>query len=192
MRSDPIVLFAKLYKRHQNSGVQEPSAVTLATATPDAKPSARIVLLKEFDVSGFVFYCNLGSRKSAELMANPAAALCFYWETIGYQVRVEGQVQQVSAREADDYFATRPRASQVGAWASRQSEILSSRKALQARVRKFETRFAGSDVPRPEFWSGFRVTPESIEFWQRGLGRLHERTLYSRDADGWRVRLLYP
>jgi pyridoxamine 5'-phosphate oxidase len=192
MYSDPIEFFSALYQQYRNAGVSEPSAVTLATATPTGKPSARVVLLKAYDVSGFVFFSNLGSRKSRELAANPQAALCFYWEAIGYQIRIEGRTERIPDPEADNYFVTRPRGSQIGAWASRQSETLSSREALENRVRAFESRFLGVEVPRPDFWSGFRVDPDRMEFWQQRSNRLHERTLYTKQTDGWHCQLLYP
>lgn len=189
---NPIALFKKLYARVYDPEMAESAAVTLATATPDGQPSVRVVLLKDVDDRGFVFYTNLASRKARELKANPHAALCFYWEPIHYQVRVEGTVSEVSESEADAYFATRPRGSQIGAWASMQSEPLSSREQLEALFKKYEQEFRGRTVPRPPFWSGFVIVPERMEFWLRRENRLHERRMYVREGDAWRNFLLYP
>jgi pyridoxamine 5'-phosphate oxidase len=189
---DPIRLFTTLYELYRQQAVAESSAMVLATASPEGKPSARMVLLKDFDAGGFVFYTNLSSRKARELNANPHAALCFYWEPIDYQVRVAGTVKQVPDPEADAYFAKRPRSSQIGAWASRQSSVLTSRLALKQRFRDYEMRFAGQDVPRPDFWSGFRLVPDIIEFWKRQDNRLHDRTQYQKTEAGWSVQYLYP
>ena len=189
---NPIALFKKLYARVYDPEMPESAAVTLATATPEGQPSARVVLLKDVDDRGFVFYTNLASRKARELKANPHAALCFYWEPIHYQVRVEGTVSEVSESEADAYFATRPRGSQIGAWASMQSEPLSSREQLEALFKKYEQEFRGRAVPRPPFWSGFVIVPERMEFWLRRENRLHERRMYVREGDAWRNFLLYP
>jgi pyridoxamine 5'-phosphate oxidase len=192
---DPFARFAALFGRARESGVPEPTAVALATSGADGKPSARMVLLKDFDAGGFTFYTNLGSRKATEIAATGAAALCFHWQLLEAQVRIEGKVEPVEDEEADAYFATRPRGSQLGAWASRQSEPLGSMEELRRRVQEVDARFAGDDVPRPPFWSGFRVVPERIEFWQGHPDRLHERELYLRDRDapgGWKVERLYP
>src|SRR5262249_50398351 len=151
------------------------------------KPSARIVLLKAFDERGFVFYTNLESRKSREIKANPFAALCFYWMPLDLQVRIEGKIEQVSDAEADAYFATRPRESQIGAWSSLQSRPLDSRDSLVKAVAENTKRFEGKPVPCPPHWSGWRVVPEKIEFWQQGTARLHEREVFMRDGDGWNI-----
>lgn len=190
--NSPIEHFRKLFAQARESEAHDATAATLATATPDGRPSARVVLLKEADERGFVVYTNLGSRKARELDANPRAALCFFWPALGWQVRVEGAVERVRDAEADAYFATRPRGSQLGAWASRQSEPLAAREELLARFREAESRFADAEVPRPELWGGYRLVPERIEFWEGRDDRLHVRTLYVRDGDGWRHESLYP
>jgi pyridoxamine 5'-phosphate oxidase len=192
---DPIELFIELYaqaRRLDPLVIREPNAMTLATADETGRPSARLVLLKGVDVRGFTFYTNLESRKARDLIANPAAALCFYWFPLDVQVRVEGSVAQVDDEEADEYFATRPRGSQLGAWASSQSRVIPRAGELEDRVARYEAEFEGRDVPRPPYWSGFRVTPQSIEFWRNRANRLHDRVLYTRDGGGWRAETLYP
>jgi pyridoxamine 5'-phosphate oxidase len=167
-------------------------AMTLATATPEGRPSARMVLLNGLDARGFVFYTNLDSQKSIELSANPYAALCFMWKSLNRQVRVEGPVGRVDDEEADTYFASRPRDSQLGAWASDQSRRLESRATLELRVEEFSRRFAEGRVPRPAYWSGFRVVPQRVEFWQERPFRLHDRLLFIREGEGWRRERLFP
>ena len=167
-------------------------AMTLATATPEARPSVRAVLLKGLDQRGFVFYTNLASRKSEELFANPRAALCFLWKSLNRQVRVEGFVEQVADNEADTYFATRPRDSQIGAWASDQSRPLDSRALLESRVEEFSRHFGEGKVSRPTYWSGFRVVPQRVEFWQERPSRLHDRLLFVCEGEGWRRERLFP
>ncbi|MGN7831950.1 pyridoxamine 5'-phosphate oxidase [Pseudoxanthomonas sp. 22568] len=195
--AEALTTFAGLYEEAQASPRElEANAMTVATATPDGHPSARTVLLKAFDERGFVFYTHLHSHKGRELETNPRAALLFLWRSLrdaGIQVRIEGAVEQVDAAEADAYFASRPRMSQIGAWASHQSETLASAEAFDQRIAETEARFAGQDVPRPSGWSGFRVVPEAFEFWYGAQFRLHERWRYERDAAGqWTKRMLFP
>jgi len=192
---DPIERFRAVYARAEKidrSVIPEPNAMSLGTIAEGGQPSVRIVLLKAFDERGFVFYTNREGRKGRELLAHPKAALCFYWPPLDIQVRIEGTVTKVAGKEADAYFATRERRSQIGAWASRQSEPLESPTALDERVAKYEKEFEGREVPRPKFWSGFRVSPDRIEFWKGKANRLHERHLYTRNGDGWRIETLYP
>ena len=166
--------------------------MSLATVGADNQPSVRIVLLKGFDESGFVFYTNYHGRKGRELLANARAALCFYWAPLDSQVRIEGTVSQVTDEEADAYFATRARMSQIGAWASKQSETIEAAGELEKRVARYEKEFAGRDVTRPPYWSGFRLNPDRIEFWESRPNRLHDRQLYTRSGGGWKREVLYP
>jgi pyridoxamine 5'-phosphate oxidase len=188
--TDPIERFRELFERAAAT-CHEPDAMVLSTVDPDGRPSGRYVLLKAVDARGFVFFTNLGSRKAQALAANPLASLCFYWPP-DHQVRIEGRAEPVSDAEADAYFATRPRPFQVGAWASNQSATLVSRAVLNEQVIEAEARFAGGVVPRPPFWSGYRVVPDAIEFWNRDPARLHVRERYDRDGAGWRASILYP
>jgi len=192
---DPIERFREIFERAEKidrSIMPEPNAMSLATVENGKQPSVRIVLLKAFDERGFVFYTNFEGRKGRQLLAQPRAALCFFWPFLDTQVRVEGSVTKVSDEEADDYFASRARLSQIGAWPSKQRRPLEAPSALDQRVAEYEKKFEGKPVPRPAFWSGFRVAPERIEFWKGKPNRLHERHLYTRKADGWRIETLYP
>lgn len=184
--------FQELLDRARQTDLLEPTAMTLATVGADGRVSARIVLLRAFDADGFVFYTNLTSDKAFQLNAHPQAALCFYWDALAEQVRIEGAAERVSDEEADAYWQSRPRESQIGAWASRQSETLDARETLERRIAEFEAEFRGRDVPRPKYWSGYRVKPRRIEFWQSRPARLHERLVYELNDGGWTQRLLYP
>lgn len=191
--SEPFQLFSKWLKEAEsNSQIIEPTAMCLATVNDENKPSSRMILLKKFDENGFCFFTNLTSRKGGELQVNKNVALCFYWGILGRQVRVEGRVENVSEKEADDYFASRRRGSQVGAWASKQSAIMQSEEDFKNRIAKIEKDFANADVVRPPFWSGFRCQPHSIEFWEEGEFRLHKRTVYKKTNSGWEIVRLYP
>jgi len=190
---DPLVRFVTWFdeaEAHAGIGLHE--AMALSTVGPEGRPSSRIVLLKSHGPEGFTFYTNLGSRKARDLAPDGPAALLFWWDAMDRQVHIEGTVSPVSAADADAYFATRPRVSQIGAWASRQSDSLSSRADLEAKVREFEARYDGGDVPRPPFWSGFTLTPTRIEFWTRGDARLHHREVYDAAAGTWSTSLLHP
>lgn len=191
---DPLARFEEVFTAALAAAPEnvDATAMTLATADHAGRPSARVVLLKGVDERGFVFYTNYGSRKARELEENPVAALCVYWPSIDQQVRVEGRIERVSEEESDAYFARRPRESQLGAWASRQSEVLPSREILEARLREAETRFRGSTVARPPFWGGYLLRPEWIEFWQRGEFRLHHRAAYILQEGKWKLEQLYP
>lgn len=187
---DPIELFSTLFDRAARE-CAEPDAMVLSTVDADGRPSARYVLLKGVDQRGFVFYTNVESRKARAMAANPFAALTFYWPPLT-QVRIEGDVERVPDADADAYFATRPRGSQIGAWASDQSAELESRAALDVRVSEVEQRFANAPITRPPFWIGYRVVPRSIEFWTRDLNRLHDRVVFKHDNGAWTRSLLYP
>ncbi len=192
--TEALDTFARLLQEATDGGDPEPTAMTVATADADGHPTARTVLLKAFDARGFVFYTNFESRKGRQLTHNPHAALLFLWKSLReqVQVKIEGAVEPVSVAEADEYFASRPRPSQIGAWASLQSQTLASRETFEARIDAFEKKFEGADVPRPPHWSGFRVVPERIEFWYGARFRLHERHHYQRVDGQWNKRMLYP
>jgi pyridoxamine 5'-phosphate oxidase len=193
--AEALATFAELFDAALAAGEPDRTAMTVATATLDARPAARTVLLKHFDARGFVFYTHLDGRKGRELQANPHAALLFHWPRVrhGVQVRIEGAVEIVADAEADAYFATRARGSQAGAWASKQSEALSSREEFMQRLAAVEQQFEGREIPRPPRWTGLRVRPDRIEFWYGADFRLHERQLYDRDRAGeWSKRMLYP
>ncbi|MEE8146141.1 MAG: pyridoxamine 5'-phosphate oxidase [Longimicrobiales bacterium] len=189
---DPIELFGEWYEAAKESGNLLPDAMTLATATLDGTPSARMVLLKGFGDRGFEFYTNFGSRKAKELDENPKAALLAYWPVLQRQVRVEGSVERLSSEESKAYFQTRERGSQLGAWASRQSDTLTAPEELKAGFDRCEEEFRGSEVPLPPFWGGYRVSADSIEFWQGRMNRLHDRLVFTRTDDGWEAVRLYP
>jgi pyridoxamine 5'-phosphate oxidase len=192
---EALATFAQLFEEARTAGEPDPTAMTVATATLDARPSARIVLLKAHDARGFVFYTHLDGRKGRELQANPHAALLFHWPRVRYgvQVRIEGPVEIVADDEADAYFATRPRVSQLGAWASKQSETLEARETFEQRLAAVERQFDGRDVARPPRWTGLRVKPQMIEFWYGADFRLHERQCYELDRAGdWHKRMLFP
>jgi pyridoxamine 5'-phosphate oxidase len=190
--TDPIRLFQEYFEAAKKSEPSDATAFALATADGAGAPSVRMVLLKKADVEGFMFFTNLESRKGEDLRANPKAAMCFYWDTIDIQVRIEGKVTPVTSEEADAYFATRPRASQIGTWASDQSRPMEGMLALEKRAAKFAAKYAIGKVPRPPFWSGFRLIPSRIEFWHRRPFRLHERTVYDRQGEGWSMMRVYP
>ncbi|MDP6350651.1 MAG: pyridoxamine 5'-phosphate oxidase [Alphaproteobacteria bacterium] len=189
---DPIALFHQWLREAEAKEPNDPSAMCLATVAPDGMPSARMVLLKAADRDGFLFYTNMESQKGSEILANPQAALCFHWKSLRRQVRVQGPVTATADADADAYFATRPREAQIGAWASIQSRPLEGRFALGKRVAAFTAKFGLTAVPRPDFWSGFRVRAQRIEFWQSGTFRMHDRLVYEADGPRWRTQTLYP
>ena len=190
--TDPLALFQAWLTEAERTEPNDPNAMSLATVGEDGAPSVRMVLLKGVDAHGFSFYTNLGSRKARELDARPNAALCLHWKSLRRQVRIEGPVERVTDAEADAYFATRARVSQLGAWASKQSQVLAGRFELEARVARYTARFALGPVPRPPHWSGYRVLPQRIEFWEDRPFRLHMRALFTRSGDGWNTQELYP
>jgi pyridoxamine 5'-phosphate oxidase len=192
VHSNPIAQFAIWYDQAVQSGLLEPGAMTLATVAPDESPSARIVLLKAFDDRGFVFYTNYNSVKARHLAVKPNVSLVFLWLALQRQVRIEGRTEKVTGSESDEYFSTRPRSSQLGAWASPQSQEIPGRQNLDDRYLTMEKEFQGKEIPRPEFWGGYRVIPETIEFWQGRDGRLHDRLIYLKCEGQWTIKRLAP
>ncbi len=191
--TDPISQFQQwLEDAKKCKTIAEPTAMCLASVGEGGKPSSRMVLLKAVDERGFVFYTNFESRKGREILANPYVALCFHWMPLERQVRIEGKAEQVSDAEADAYFKSRPRESRIGAWASKQSRPLSGKTELVKAVAAETLRFGVGDIPRPPYWSGFRIVPDAIEFWNNGLARLHDREVFTRDGNGWSVTRLFP
>ncbi|MCE9534590.1 MAG: pyridoxamine 5'-phosphate oxidase [Planctomycetes bacterium] len=189
---DPIRMFHLWMEQAMGAGVPEPNAMTLATCTPTGVPSARIILLKGFDNRGFTFFSNYESRKGEELNANPFAALVFFWAELERQIRIEGRVERVTDQESDEYHASRPRGSQLGAWTSWQSEVIPGREVLEKRLQEFQVRFGDGPIPRPPHWGGFRLIPEKLEFWQGRPSRLHDRLRYSRVEYTWTLERLSP
>jgi pyridoxamine 5'-phosphate oxidase len=192
---DPMRAFTALLARAASAAPAPPAdhtAAALATAGHGGRPSVRMVLVRRVDSGGVLFFTNYESRKAGDLEVNPRAALCFFWHWLEEQVRMEGAVVRATAEESDEYFATRPRGSQLGAWASRQSRVLGARQDLEEAYRAVEHRYRGQPVPRPPFWGGYRLVPDRVEFWKSAMNRLHERLVYARAPDGWRTELLYP
>ena len=189
---EPIAQFRVWFDEALAANLPEPNAMTLATCTPDGRPSARVVLLKGLDENGFTLFTSFDGRKARELSANPRAALVFYWAELERQVRVEGAVERTTAAESDAYFQSRPRGSQLGAWSSEQSHVVAGRDVLEARMAELEAKYADLVVPRPPFWGGFRVRPDVVEFWQGRPNRLHDRLRYRRDGGGWVIERLCP
>lgn len=191
--ANPYDLFKDWLAQAEKSEINDPNAMCLATSTPDGRPSARMVLLKGLDERGFVFYTNDGSKKGQQILDNPHAAICFHWKSLRKQVRIEGVIEEVSDIEATEYYNTRHRGSRVGAWASKQSQPLGSYEELKNFVEDYEAKFEGQDdIPRPDYWKGFRIKPTYFEFWIDGDYRLHQRYLYTPDGDGWTIGMLYP
>jgi pyridoxamine 5'-phosphate oxidase len=192
LADDPIEQFRLWFDEARALGLPMPEAMTLATAAADGRPSARIVLLHGIEANGFVFHTNYESRKGRDLEVNPRAALVLYWQPLGRQIRVEGSIERVSEEESAQYFRTRPRGGQLGAWASRQSEQIESRDILEERLRRLDREYEGREVPVPPFWGGYRLLPDRIELWQHGEDRLHDRFAYERSGDGWTRSRLSP
>ncbi len=190
--NDPIAFFNSWLKQAEDTGIILPESMSVSTCTLAGRPSSRMVLLKEVDHKGFVFFTNYGSRKAEELEANPYAALLFHWNILQRQVRIEGRIERISKEESNAYFQTRGRGSRIGAWASHQSQELDDRETLVQKVKYYEQKFSGKEVPLPEFWGGYRVIPESIEFWQGKADRLHDRFVYQAAEKGWTVKRLNP
>ena len=189
---DPMKQFEKWFKDALNANLKEPNAMALATSTKPGKPSVRIVLLKSYDENGFVFFTNYESRKGKELKENPVAALSFWWRELGRQVRIEGNVGKISRKESEAYFQSRPFVSQISAWASDQSRVLASREILENRYSQLKKEYEGKSVPCPPYWGGYRLLPDSFEFWQGWANRLHDRILYTQTENGWKIERLAP
>lgn len=190
---DPIKMFSQWFEQAKDTGFVLPESLTLATASAEGKPSARVVLLKSFDDSGFIFFTNYGSRKGQELTANPHAAMVFHWNILQRQVRIEGAIERVSEAESLAYFHSRPRGSQIGAWASYQSQEIDCRETLALKAKEIEAQYAGKEIPLPPFWGGFKLTPHTMELWQGRADRLHDRYTFTKDAqDNWQRKLLSP
>ncbi|BAY36781.1 pyridoxal 5'-phosphate synthase [Nostoc sp. NIES-2111] len=189
---NPFIQFKKWFEQALAAQLPEPNAMTIATTTPDGKPSARMVLLKDFDERGFVFFTNYNSRKGQELAANPQAALVFWWAELERQVRILGRVEKVSESESDYYFESRPAKSRLGAWASNQSEIIPTREVLEQRMQELQSKYENQEIPRPQHWGGLRVIPTEIEFWQGRSSRLHDRLLYTYVDGSWKIQRLSP
>lgn len=192
VNTNPVLQFEKWFKEAVDAKVNEPNAMTVATASPEGRPSARILLLRNFDENGFVFYTNYTSRKGGEILKNPYASLLFFWPELERQVRIEGKLTKQSAEESDKYFKTRPRTSKLGAWTSEQSRVVASRAALDEEYKKLSEKYPGEDVPRPIYWGGYILEPTSIEFWQGRPSRLHDRLLYTKEKDNWKIERLAP
>ncbi len=190
--ANPILQFQKWFKEAVDAKVNEPNAMTVATASSEGRPSARILLLRNFDENGFVFYTNYTSRKGGEILKNPYASLLFFWPELERQVRIEGKLIKQSEEESDKYFKTRPRTSKLGAWTSEQSRVVASRKALDEEYEKMSQKYPGEDVPRPIYWGGYVLEPTSIEFWQGRPSRLHDRLLYTKEKNSWKIERLAP
>lgn len=189
---DPLAQFERWFGEALRAELKEPNAMTLATATKDGKPSARIVLLKHFDENGFVFFTNYESRKGKELVENPVAALVFWWEEFGRQIRIEGRVEKLPRKQSEDYFQSRPFESQISAWTSAQSRVIESREILEQRYLQLQKEYEGKTVPCPPHWGGYRLIPQAFEFWQGWVNRLHDRILYRRTQEGWKIERLGP
>lgn len=192
VNTNPVLQFEKWFKEAVEAKVNEPNAMTVATATADGKPSARIVLLRNFDETGFVFYTNYTSRKGGEILKNPYATLLFFWPELERQVRIEGKLKKQSAEESDKYFNSRPRESKLGAWTSEQSRVVASRKALDEEYEKVSQKYPGENVPRPIYWGGYILEPTAIEFWQGRPSRLHDRLFYTKEKESWKIERLAP